>query len=145
MRAERQTREAEHLKALRDVLGVRPDQEAAFQAYVSVMRPQRPDAGKMGGGRMGPEPVDMANMTTPERLDLMAKTMQAHQDMERARFDRMATATKAFYADLSPEQKRVMDALPELDHGEDWGNGGPIGHRGPHPHPGGPGPMGEAH
>jgi hypothetical protein len=47
----------------------------------------------------------------------MGKMMDEHHEIMRARFERVASATKALYADLTPEQKRIMDALPELTDG----------------------------
>jgi hypothetical protein len=134
------------LKALHDILGVTPDQEGAFQAYASALRPQRPAAMAGGLGAEGPgasehnwpDPKAMAALTTPERLDVMAKRMEAREAKMHERFARMASATKTFYAALTPEQKRIMDSLPELRHGEGhgWDHGG-MGHM----HDG-PGPMG---
>jgi hypothetical protein len=134
--------ESRHLKAIHDILGITPDQEAAFQAYASALHPQRPSP---GGTAPGPAESDrpdqkaMAAMTTPERLDLMAKRMDAREARMRAHFARVAEATKTFYASLSPEQKRIMDSLPELVHGEGhgWEHKGGMGHM-----HGGPGPMG---
>lgn len=134
--------ESRHLKAIHDILGIKPDQESAFQAYASALHPQRPAPGP------GAPPVEehnwpdhktMAAMTTPERLDLMAKRMEAREAKMRAHFERVSTATKTFYAALSPEQKRIMDSLPELGHGAGlgWDHKGTMGHM-----HGGPGPMG---
>jgi hypothetical protein len=116
-------RGAERIKALHDILGIKPDQEAAFQAFAAAMRPMPPRPGAM----QRPDHAALAAMTTPERLDFMAKRMDAREGMMRAHFQRVADATKALYADLSPEQQRIMNALPELTHmggGHDWGHHG---------------------
>jgi hypothetical protein len=48
-------------------------------------------------------------LTTPDRLD-----RQRARLMERlAEFDRRAAATRTFYAQLSPSQKKAFDALPQ--------------------------------
>ena len=49
-------------------------------------------------------------MTTPQRLDEMAARMADRQ----ARFQKVAAATKTFYAALSPEQRKVFDEMPML-------------------------------
>jgi hypothetical protein len=129
------------LKALHDVLQIRPDQEGAFQAYAAAMSPP-PHAGGWkddgpGQGRAG----QMAPMTTPQRLDRMAQMMDERENHRRAAFEKRSAATKALYAALNPEQRRTMDALPALeghgDHG--WDRGGGMGHG---PHRGEMAPMG---
>jgi len=129
--------EGRHLKAIHDILGITPDQEAAFQAYADALHPQRPAPG--APERDWPDHKALAAMTTPERLDLMAQRMDAREAKMHARFERVVAATKTFYAALTPEQKRIMDSLPELEHGEGhaWDHKGGMGHL-----HGGPGPMG---
>lgn len=103
---------AQMAKDMHTVLRLRPDQENAWQAFQAAMAPPpRPDKPP------GPPPM---GATTPERLDMMGKHM-AQMEVHRARMD---TATRAFYAALSPEQQQVFDALGRM--------------RGPHG-PGGPG------
>jgi periplasmic protein CpxP/Spy len=123
--AERMREHAEaRAKALRDILNLRPDQEAAFQAFLAAMKPPEHP------GEMGAEHRDMAaaaRLTTPQRLDKMAARMAEHQ----AEFQRHADAVKRFYAALSPEQQRAFDALHGMMMGE--GRHGPMM---------GPGPMG---
>ena len=153
---------AMHAKHLHDLLQLRPDQDAALQTLMASMAPSRMvhmgdhhmDDRHMGPG--GPEPMDhhmgpgmeghddFARLTTPERLDKMAAMMAEHSAMRQAEFQKHAEAIKAFYAVLSPEQKRAFDAMPEHMmggmHGEHEGHGG-MGHHmgagGPHG-PGGP-------
>lgn len=133
--------EAQRMKALHEVLRIRPDQEGAFQAFVAAMspapHPTGPDRGAGEGGH-----ADMAQLTTPQRLDRMAQMMDARMSRMRAQFQRRADATKALYAALGPEQQRTLDALPalgggmggELGHGwggHEMGHGGPDGGRPP--------------
>ena len=76
-----------------------------------------------------------APMTTPQRLDAMARREAEHAAMQQ----KHAEALRAFYAALSPEQQRAFDALPPMMHHEGhkhWGEGHGPGHMGP---PGGPG------
>ena len=121
-------RETARLKALHDALNIRPDQESAFQAFAASMRP-----GDRGPGSEGMEhkSQDSASMTTPERLDAMARMMDEHMARMRERFQRHATAVKALYAALSPEQRHTLDALPDL-----MGHGMGMGHHGDMDKPG---------
>jgi Spy/CpxP family protein refolding chaperone len=94
-----------HAQHLRDVLQLRPDQEGALKAYLAA-------AGPGAWDRELPkrETVDAPRkpLTTPERLDREAERL----DRARARLD----ATRAFYAALSPSQKKAFDALgPMVD------------------------------
>jgi hypothetical protein len=96
---ERAARRAEYLRA---ALQLRPDQEAALRTYL--------DAGRRAPGermQMRAERREMAQMTTPERLDRRAERMRERQ----ARFEAHAAATKRFYAALSPAQQKAFDAL----------------------------------
>jgi periplasmic protein CpxP/Spy len=115
-------------KALHDILNLRPDQEAAFQAFQAAMAPQ-PHGDRHEHGDQAAGPV-----TTPERLDHMAERMAKHE----AAFHQRADAIKAFYAVLSSDQQRAFDALPLMGgdhHGGHRGMGhGPMGaHDGPPP------------
>jgi protein CpxP len=84
---------------LRDILQLTPAQEPALKAFVEAQKPPGPPASH--GGR------DKAR-TTPERLDQQRARM-----VERlAAFDRRAAATRTFYAQLTPSQKKAFDALP---------------------------------
>ncbi len=122
----RETRETARLKALHDALNIRPDQESAFQAFATSTKPQ--DQGSRPE-QMGRERQDMAGMTTPERLDAMAKMMDERMARMHERFQRHATAVKALYAVLNPEQRRTLDALPGLV-GHGMGMGMAMGRRG---------------
>jgi Spy/CpxP family protein refolding chaperone len=99
-----------HTQLMRDILNLRPDQEAAFQAFLADMKPQphQPMAGR--------EQMDAAQepTTTPERLDRMAAMMSKFAAERQAQFQHHADAIKRFYAVLSPEQKRAFDGLAEL-------------------------------
>lgn len=87
---------AEHLRA---ALQLRPNQDAALQAYVQAMHPKPP--------AMTPADAPMAPRTTPERLALMQKHLEAHTAMMRAQLD----ATRRFYDQLDPGQKKAFDEL----------------------------------
>ena len=111
-------------KALHDVLNLRPDQEAAFQAFQAAMAPTPHGDRQHMDHAAGP-------LTTPQRLDRMADMMAKHE----AKFRQRAEAIKTFYAVLSPEQQRAFDALPMMGldrHGPGHGRSGhgPGGHDG---------------
>jgi protein CpxP len=112
---------------LRDVLQLTPAQEPALKAFLEAQKPAE---------RMTrPEPAAKA-ATTPERLD-----QQRTRLVERlAAFDRRAAATRAFYAQLTPSQKKAFDALPA---GEGERRGIRMERRMMGPGPGGP-PMDHA-
>lgn len=89
-----------HAQHLRDVLQLRPEQDGALKAYLAASGPR--DWGKGRPKRDaadGPPKV----LTTPERLDRETE----HLNRAKARID----ATRAFYAALSPSQKKAFDAL----------------------------------
>jgi hypothetical protein len=111
---------ARHEKMLRDVLAIKPDQEAAFRAYLAASAPPK------GGDRMGrrDRPAGDAAMSTPQRLDQMAAQMAERQ----TRFQQMASATKTFYAALNADQRRAFDALPMAMMAGRGGAGGRTGH-----------------
>ena len=99
MMARWQERHDKRMADLKQELQVTPAQEAAWGQFAGAMRPpssmpQRPDR------------EAMARMTTPERID----QMQAMHRQRQADMDRHAEATKAFYAALTPEQKKKFDA-----------------------------------
>jgi hypothetical protein len=90
---------------LRDVLQLRADQDGALKAYLAASGPmERRD-------RMGRKASDTAPkpLTTPERLDRETE----HLTRAKARID----ATRAFYAALSPSQKKAFDALGPMGGG----------------------------
>jgi periplasmic protein CpxP/Spy len=141
MQARMEARRAARTKALHDALNIQPGQESAFTAYADAMKPSRGPGGPGGwrggpDGKMAQDRAAMAAMTTPQRLDFMAQKMDQRMAQMKADFAKRDAATKALYAQLSPDQKRTMDALPMLRDGggHGWGRGG----RGPGG-PGGPG------
>ncbi|WBY00030.1 Spy/CpxP family protein refolding chaperone [Ramlibacter tataouinensis] len=87
----------QRLANLKQKLQVTPAQEAAWTSFANAMQPpaQRPRADREA----------LARMTTPDRID----HMRALRDQRNAEMDRRADATKAFYAQLSAEQKKTFD------------------------------------
>jgi protein CpxP len=93
---------------LRDVLQLRPDQDAALKAYLAATGPKDWSRdGSKAANVDGPPKT----LTTPERLDRETE----HLARAKARID----ATRAFYAALSPSQKKAFDVLGPTagDHG----------------------------
>ncbi len=136
MQARMEAKRAERTKALHDALNIQPNQESAFSAYAAAMKPNRGPGGWRGrDGKMGDDRATMAAMTTPQRLDFMAQKMDERMARMKDDFARREAATKTLYAQLNPDQKRTMDALPALRGGDGrhggWGRG-----------PGGPGGPG---
>jgi hypothetical protein len=90
---------AEHVARLRDLLQLRPAQEPALQAFVTALKSAHQGMPSPGG----PMPS-----TTPERLVRMQQMMAQHQKTMSAVID----ATRRFYDQLDPGQKRAFDAIP---------------------------------
>jgi hypothetical protein len=133
MQEMREAHERQHAADLRTILRLRPDQEAALTAYLQSHK--RPDgAGKPPGERRGPPGAAGMAMTTPQRLDEMARHDAEREAMQK----RHAEALRTFYAALSPEQRQVFDALQRMHGGHEHGGWGHRGFGGMH------GPMGGA-
>lgn len=122
-----------HAQHLRDVLQLRPEQDGALKAYLAATGPQawrkdRPERRPAEGPRKA--------LTTPERLDRQVERMDRMTEALKAR----ASATKTFYAALSPSQQKAFDALAPMGgrHGMmhragfRHGRGGPDGMAGQH-------------
>lgn len=131
---------AAHVKAFHDALNIRPDQESAFNGVVAAMHPHE---GEMGAGdhpmdgdhdKMAADHAAMANMSTLERLDMMARQMDEHAARMHEHMQRVIGSVKSLYAVLSPEQRKTFDALARL---HEMGNG--------HEHGMGEGHMGGEH
>jgi hypothetical protein len=87
---------------LRRRLMLRPDQEASLQDFVRNVAP--PPGYQQ---KMYQQQQEARTMTTPQRLDMMVSNMDEMRQMMLARVQ----ATKAFYATLTPDQKRAFDAM----------------------------------
>ena len=93
-----QERMARRLNDLKQQLQITAAQEGAWNNWTQSMRPaaNRPQR---------PNFVEMARMTTPQRIDRMREL----RNQRNAEHDRRADATKAFYAQLSAQQQKVFD------------------------------------
>lgn len=105
-------RRAADLKAK---LKLSAEQDSAWNAYVAAMKPPA----------VGPHPsrAELDKLTTPERLDKMRELRKQRE----AEMDKRDDATRAFYATLTAEQKKVFDA----NTGRPWGDRGSRGDRRP--------------
>ncbi len=120
MRARMQARMAERASLMHDALAIRSDQEAAWTAFLTQAR--RPAGERPAGPRA--EHAARAELTTPERLDRMAKRMGERQ----AAFQRRADAVKTLYAALDSSQRKTFDALVNLRFTGFGGDGGRFRH-----------------
>jgi hypothetical protein len=145
MQAMREAHEKQHAQDLRTILRLRPDQEGALAAYLqSHKRPEGPRGdrqGPPGGTGRGPGSAMGAPMTTPQRLDAMARREAEHAAMQQ----KQAAALRTFYAALSPEQRQVFDALQRMHGGGHGGGHGGWDRHGMGGRMGGPGGLPPPH
>jgi hypothetical protein len=115
----RQLRMERALAGLKLKLQISGAQEGAWNAWANAMKPTGP--------RQRLDRAEFERLTTPERID----RMRARRATGMAEMDRMAEATKSFYAALNADQKKVFDgeSLRMLQRG---GRGMRGGHRGHH-------------
>lgn len=88
---------------LKDRLQLTPAQEGAWTTFVAAMKP----AADLTAAR--PEAAEWAKLPTPERIDKMKALHAQHVSAMTAAMEQRGEATKAFYATLTPEQKKVFD------------------------------------
>ena len=88
------------LEQLHDALRIRPDQEQAWRSFELASRPdEREDARRQSAFQR------MGAMRSPQRMDLSIQMMRADLDQ----MERQASALKALYATLSPDQQEIFD------------------------------------
>src|SRR3990167_8743969 len=97
MQERMQQRKAQHLAELKTQLQITPAQEAAWAAFANTVQSHK--------WAPGMNRQDMAQLTTPERIDRM-RALRAERAAEA---DRHGDATKALYAALTPAQQKTMD------------------------------------
>ena len=93
------------MEALPSILQLQFSQHAAWRAYKDAAAERHADAAQSAA-----QAAQLNAMTTPERLDALRSQLQAQQQS----FERQAAATKAFYAVLSPDQRRTFDEVTRL-------------------------------
>jgi protein CpxP len=119
MKEHMQQRRAQRLAALKQILQITPAQEGAWNAWTASLPPSN---------RQRPNRAELAQLTTPERID----RMRALRVERIAAMDRLGDATKTFYAALTPPQQKSFDALAAQRMGGGMGDrrGGWGGHPG---------------
>jgi protein CpxP len=96
--AKRAERFNARMAELKQKLQLTAGQETAWTSFTTAMQPT--------GKHPRMDRDALAGMTTPDRID----HMRAMRDQRNAEMDRRAEATKAFYAQLSAEQKKTFDS-----------------------------------
>ena len=97
--AKMQERMAKQLAEFKARLKVTPEQEGAWTTFTEALKPPAPMAQKFDWKAL-------EKLSTPERIDKLKELRSQHQ----AHMDKMADATKTFYAVLNAEQKKTFDA-----------------------------------
>ncbi len=100
---------------LHDSLQLTAEQEKAWTKFVASEKEMRP------GKR--PEPQDLENMTTPQRMEKMLERMRERE----ARMSKLLSAVKEFYGVLTPKQKKIFDEFMPLHEGGGRHGGGMHG------------------
>ena len=95
---------AEQAEHLRTMLQLKPSQEAALSAYLAATAPPARHE------RMVEMSDHAAPKTTPQRLAEMETRMAEDTARSKARIE----ATRKFYDQLEPSQKKVFDEMPML-------------------------------
>jgi len=86
---------AKHQQMLHDKLKIQPEQEAAWKTFSDAVKPM---------DHMMEHKPDL-KASAPEAMQARVDMMQKHLDMLQKRSE----ATKTFYQQLNPEQKKVFD------------------------------------
>lgn len=89
---------------LKAKLKITAAQEGAWTAFTTAMKPPARDA------KQRPDRAELEKLSTPERLDKMRALRTQHMTDMQAAMNKRDDATKALYAALSPEQKKLLDA-----------------------------------
>ncbi len=118
----RQQRRAQREAALKQILQLTPAQEGAWAAWIASRQPL---------SQPRTNPADLAQLSTPERID----RMRALRTSRITEMDRRGDATKTFYAALTPPQQKAFDAITaqRMERGMGMG-GGTHGGWGRHHH-----------
>lgn len=103
--ARMQARMEKRQAVFKAMLKLTPAQEGAWTTFTAAMKPAVDTTGKQR-----PDLVEMAKLTTPERIDKMKAVRTQHMTEMNAAADKRGEATKAFYSVLTPEQQKVFDA-----------------------------------
>ena len=121
MHARMEQRMNERLEFFKFKLKITPAQEGAWGAWAAAIKPA-------GARPQRPDRAEFERLSTPERID----RMRAMRATRQAEMDKRFDATKAFYAQLNPEQRKVFDqeSMKMLGGGRGGHEGGRHHHRG---------------
>jgi len=98
MQQRMQERHARRMESFKRILQITPQQEGAWTAWTTAMRPAARPPHQRG---------EFERMSTPQRIDAM-KQMRAQRNAEQ---DRRGEATKTLYAQLTPPQQKAFDEV----------------------------------
>jgi hypothetical protein len=90
------------LEDLPAILHLQLDQRPAWRTYKDALAEDR-----AGQSHAAAEAARLNALNTPERLDALRAQLKAQE----GEFERQASATTSFYAVLSPDQRRIFDAV----------------------------------
>jgi protein CpxP len=97
-------RHEKRLAALKTQLQLTPAQEGAWQAFEQAHRPPSKPL------TTAPDREALGQLKTPERIEAMQQHAEAHHNAMQAQMKQVGDATRAFYAQLTPEQQKIFDA-----------------------------------
>lgn len=101
--AKMQAMHAKHMAEFKARLKITPAQEASWNSFSDAMKPPAKPMDR-------PDHAALDKLTTPERIDKMREFRAKHMAERQAAMEQRENAIKTFYASLSDEQKKVMDA-----------------------------------
>jgi protein CpxP len=119
--AKMQAHMAKRQAELKARLNLSAAQESAWTSYTASMQPPVRGARPTDAQR-----AEFDKLTTPERIDKMRAMRTQRMTEMNAAMDKRGDATKAFYAQLNADQKKVFDSQRMGRHG------GKDGHHGKH-------------
>jgi Spy/CpxP family protein refolding chaperone len=120
-----QARMDKHHAALKAKLKLSAAQEADWTTFVGAMKPPADIQARQA------QHDELAKLPTPERIDKMKNLRNQHMSEMTAAMDKRGEATKAFYATLTPEQKKTFDSAKMPQHGDKGHMGGMGAGKGP--------------
>ena len=118
-----ETMMAKRQAELKAKLKLSGEQEAAWTTFTTTMKPPAAMDHKR------PDRAEMDKLTTPERIDKMHALRTERMATMNAAMDKREEATKALYAVLNADQKKVFDAEhARMGDRQGGRRGGPDGH-----------------
>ncbi|MFD2365427.1 Spy/CpxP family protein refolding chaperone [Pseudoduganella sp. GCM10020061] len=119
-KAKRAERMAQRQAKLHDSLRLTSAQEGAWRDYLAAIKPEQ------RGERPRMDREAFRSMSAPQRMEMRI----AMQKQRTARMESRLAATKAFYAQLTAEQRKTFDDAMKMK--RHHGKRGHFGHRGGH-------------